>query len=192
MAAGDNGDIVARLKATLPTWFSDSSPVLDALLSGWAASWSFVYALLAYVKQQSRLLTASDGWLDMIAGDFFGLGLQRQPYQTDQSYRTAIQANIFRERGTRAGVIKLCQDITGRTPILIEAGRPQDYGAYGQPTGFYGRGRYGTLSTTPYECFVKVYRPLSGTPQYGIADADIYAAIDAVRPHNVTVWVQLL
>jgi len=192
MATGDTDDIVARLKSTLPLWFTDSTPVLDAILYGWATTWAFVYSLFAYAKKQSRILTASDGWLDMIAGDFFGLGLQRKSFQTDQSYRAAIQANILRERATRAGLIKLCTDVTGRTPIVFEPRRPGDNGAYSQPVGFYGMARYASLTTLPYECFVKAYRPLPGTPQYGISDADIYAAIDSVRPNNVTIWVQLL
>lgn len=193
MAIGDNNDVVTRLKATLPRWFSDSTPILDAVLSGWAATWSFIYSLYAYAKLQTRIATATDGWLDLIAGDFFGTLLQRKTYHTDLSYRAWILASIFRERATRAGLLKLALDITGRTAILIEERRPLDNGAYSQPVAFYSAaGRYGSMSTLPYECFMKVYRPLFATQWYGITDADIYAAIDSVRPNDVTVWVQLL
>ncbi|MDB5966843.1 MAG: hypothetical protein JWQ72_3343 [Polaromonas sp.] len=193
MAAGDQADIRARIKATLPPWFGDANPILDAVVSGLAFAWANVYAIYAYALQQARIKTATDGWLDVISGDFFGAALQRKTYQTDQSYRVAILANIFRERATRTGLLKLALDVTGRAAILIESRRPLDNGAYSQPVAFYSAaGRYGSMSTGPYEVFMKVYRPLPATPQYGISDADIYAAIDAVRPLNVTVWVQLL
>jgi hypothetical protein len=194
MATGDQDDFLARLKSTLPPWFTDDTPILDAVLYGWAATWTFIYALLAYAKQQTRILTASDGWLDMISGDFFGNLLLRKTGQTDQSYRTAIQANIFRERATRDAVTRMSEDITGRTPIVIEQARILDYGIYSGPTSFYGAtARYGSqLLTTKYQCFVKVYRPLPGTQWYGLTDADIYSAIDSVRPVDVTIWVQIL
>lgn len=194
MATGDQNDMLSRLKATLPVgWFPDSTPILDAVLTGWANMWAFLYSLFSYSALQTRLRSATDAWLDMIAGDFFGLGLQRRQGQTDASYRAQILANIFRERATRLGIIKVMQDLTGRTPIVIEPRRPVDNGAYSQPVAFWGKaGRFGSLLTGPYECFVKAYRPLVGSSQYGVTDADIYAAIDSVRMNNVTVWVQIL
>lgn len=184
---------LTRIKSLLPRWFPDTSPILDAVLNGWANSLAFAYSLYAYAKQQTRIRTATDGWLDLIAADYFGALLQRKAYYTDASYRTFILASLLRERATRTGMLKMALDITGRNAILIEARRPLDNGAYSEPVAFYScAGRYGSMSTNPYECFMKIYRPLPGTQWYGITDADIYAAIDLVRPNNVTVWVQLL
>lgn len=193
MAIGDQNDFLARLKMTLPPWFPDATPVLDAVLSGWATTWAFVYSLFSYAKLQTRIRTATDGWLDMIAGDFFGASLQRRTYQTEAAYRSLILTSLLRERATRNALIKIGQDITGRTPILIEPKNPSDSGAYSSGISFYGSaGQYGSLLTNKYECFLKVFRPLVGTQWYGIPDADIYAAVDSVRPNNVTVWVQIL
>ena len=195
MAIGDNNDMLARLRFELPPWFNnDSSPILDAVLYGWGATWAFIYSLYAYAKLQTRILTATDGWLDLIAGDFFGNGLLRYTGQSDSSYRSRIVASIFRERATRYAITKICQDITGRTPIVIEQSRILDFGIYGAPVSFYGAtARYGSLLlTTKYQCFVKVYRPLPGTEWYGLTDADIYAALDSVRPVDVTIWAQLI
>lgn len=194
MATGDQNDMLERLKFTLPPWFPDDSPVLDAVLYGWAAVWAYIYQLLAYVKLQTRILTATDGWLDLIAGDFFGAGLPRKTGQSDTSYRIAIISNIFRERATRNAITRICEDITGRTPIVIEQSRILDFGIYSGPTSFYGAtARYGSqLLATKYQCFVKVYRPLPGSQWHGISDADIYAALDSVRPIDVTIWAQLL
>lgn len=70
MATGDQTDIFRRIKALLPQWFSDNTPVLDALLRGFAYATAFVYVLIAYAARQTRIKTATDGWLDMIAADF--------------------------------------------------------------------------------------------------------------------------
>ncbi len=80
MATGDQQDIFTRLRGYLPRWFGDTaqSPVINALLQGLAYSGAYVYGLYAYAKQQTRILTSSDGWLDMIAADFFGLSVQRK------------------------------------------------------------------------------------------------------------------
>ncbi|WP_394779090.1 hypothetical protein [Undibacterium sp.] len=191
MATGDQNDFLARLKATLPPWFSDVTPVLDAVLYGWSATWAFLYALLSYVKLQIRLQTASDGWLDMIAGDFFGQALQRRSAQSDASYKALILSSIFRERATRAAIIKVMQDVTGRTPVVFEVRRIVDAGAYGKLYGYGAAGGYGSMLVAPYQLFVRAYRPTSGMLQYGVSDSQIYAALDAVRPIDVTIWTQI-
>src|SRR5258708_34314097 len=99
---GDQLDMLARLRTVLPTrWFPDQAPVLDALLSGLAAAWTWAYDQLHYVKAQTRIATASDIWLDIIALDFFGRHLVRRSGQSDAAFRARIQRELFRERGTR-------------------------------------------------------------------------------------------
>jgi len=220
MSVGDQQDIYHRLRGYLPRWFGDEaqSPILNALLQGLAYSGAYIYSLYAYAKLQTRILSATDGWLDMIAADFFGASLQRSANQSDASFRSRIRLNLFRERATRNGMVKALQDLTGRTPKIIEPTRPADTGAYGGPTIGYGvAGAYGSL-LMPYQCFVIAYRPAgTGIPNvagYGIStggyaqpsqadyasmssiqgavtDADIYAAIEATRPVATTVWVNI-
>ncbi|CBJ38345.1 protein of unknown function [Ralstonia solanacearum CMR15] len=217
---GDQSDIYGRLRSYLPRWFGDAaqSPVLNALLQGLAYTGAYVYSLYAYAKLQTRILTATDGWLDMIAADFFGTSLQRAANQSDASFRGRIILNLFRERATRNGMIKVLQDLTGRTPTIIEPTRPADTGAYGAPNiGYSQAGAYGSLQM-PYQAFVIAYRPLgTGIPSvagYGIStggygqasqadwasmsmiqnavqDADIYAAIDATKPVGTIVWASI-
>jgi hypothetical protein len=125
---------------------------------------------------------------------------------------------MFRERATRNSVVKVLQDLTGRTPKIIEPKRPADTGVYGGPLIGYGvAGAYGSLQM-PYQAFVIAYRPLgTGIPsvagygistgaystasqaewaslsmiQQGVTDADIYAAVDSVRPAATIVWVDI-
>ena len=97
--------MLARLRAVLPTyWFPDSAPVLDGLLNGLAAGWAWSYQQLQYVKAQTRIATATDIWLDVIADDFFGNRLSRRPGQSDSALRGRIQRELFRERGTRGAI----------------------------------------------------------------------------------------
>ena len=219
---GDQNDVFARLKSALPQrWFgstADSMPVVDSLLTGIATAMSFIYSLYAYAKLQTRIRTASDGYLDLIAYDFFGASIQRKSNQSDASFRATIIANLFRERATRNAIVKVLQDLTGRTPKIVEPKRPYDTGSYGGPLIGYGvAGAYGSMQM-PYQAFVIAYRPLgSGIPSvagYGIStggysqasqaewaslsmiqnavtDADIYAAIDSVRPAATIVWVDI-
>jgi hypothetical protein len=218
MATGDQSDIILRLKATLPSWFGDNTPILDALLQGLAWAGSFAYSLISYAKLQTRIKTATDGWLDMIAADFFGSLLARAANQSDASFRARIIINLIRERATRKSIIAVLQDLTGRTPLVFEPQRPADTGAYSAPNSGYGvAGGYGSL-LLPYQAFVTAYRPAGtgiplvagygiSTGGYGVAsradlasmdmiqravtDADIYAAIDSVKPSGTTVWTRI-
>lgn len=215
---GDQADIFKRIKALLPRWFGDTTPVIDSLLQGLAWAGSLAYALIAYARLQTRILTATDGWLDMIAADVFGAALLRLTSQTDTSFRGRIIINLFRERATRGGIIRVLQDLTGRTPKVFELLRPIDTGCYGGPTIGYGlAGGYGSI-LLPFQALVVAYRATgSGIPLvagYGIStggygqasradyaalsmitgavtDADIYSAVDNVRPAATTIWVRI-
>jgi hypothetical protein len=219
MAVGDQSDVFARLKTVLPRWFGGITPLLDAVLQGLAQAGSFLYSLYAYAKLQTRILTATDGWLDMISADFLGTALTRKANQTDTSFRAAIIANILREKATRNSIIYVLTALTGRAPKIVEPQRPADTGAYSTPNSGYGAGgAYGSM-LIPFQAFVTAYRPLSsGIPMiagYGIStaaystpsqggeyasisyvqgsvqDADIYAAIAAVEPVATSVWTQI-
>lgn len=131
MATGDQNDITARILATLPPWFSTTTGTIGALIQGGAASLALVYELLTYAAQQTRIKTATGGWLDMISADFFGGGLLRVSGQPDSSFRARILIAMFRERGTRLALSKMLVDLTGRTPKIFEPARPMDAGAYG-------------------------------------------------------------
>ena len=218
MATGDQDDFFRRLKSVLPVqWFNDSNPRLDAVLNGLASALSWVYQLYAYAVLQTRILTATDGWLDIIANDFFGERIKRQAGQTDEDFLNIIRINLFRERGTRQAIIKVLEDLTGHTPKIIEPSRPQDCGGYSMPCMGYGvAGAYGSMSM-PYQAFVIAYRPtgagipyvggytstVSGynTPSRGkyasyteltsVTDAQIYAAVASVKMEGTAVWVRI-
>lgn len=215
---GDQNDAFQRIKAVLPRWFGSDSPLLDALLQGLASASAFVYSLYVYARLQTRIKSATDGWLDMIAADFFGTALQRSANQSDESFRAKIIVNLFRERGTRNAIVRVLTDLTGRAPTIYEPQRPMDTGAYSAPSSGYGlAGSYGSM-LIPYQAFVVAYRQASsGIPNvagygistggYGVAsqadyasilqvigfisDADIYAAIDSVKPAGTTVWTKI-
>lgn len=163
-------DMLSRLKATLPLgWFADSTPVLDSLLSGIAAAWSSFYAQVQTVRNQTRLSTASGFGLDLIANDFFGAGLTRGG-DTDEAFRSRIAKELLRPRGTRAALVSILTDRTGRPPLVFEPARPADTGAYVRasdpPAGLaYGEaGGWGSLMM-PFQALVVAYRPEeSGIP----------------------------
>jgi hypothetical protein len=189
--------MLARLRTVLPTrWFPDSAPVLDGLLSGLAAGWSWAYQRLQYVKAQTRIATATDIWLDVIANDFFGSRLPRRAGLGDEAFRNRIQRELFRERGTRGAIIAALQDLTGRTPLVFEPARSTDTGGYMSPIGAGGGVGYGSAGgwgslALPFQCFITAYRPIGsgiatvcgwGGPAGGYCQGTIeYASLEMVQ-----------
>ncbi|GEP00624.1 hypothetical protein [Methylobacterium haplocladii] len=131
MAVGDADDMLARLRTLLPPWFPDEAPILDGLLGGIAALLAFVHGLIAYAKAQTRIATATGGWLDLIAFDFFGLRFLRRAAETDDAFRPRILRELLRPRATREAIRRALVDLTGREPVLQELWNPGDCGGYG-------------------------------------------------------------
>ncbi len=215
---GSSADIINRLKAVLPSkWFGDQTPVLDALLTGIAASWVGLYALLQTVRAQARIGTASGIWLDIAAGDYLGPRLPRRTGETDSSYRLRIQTNLTAPRATRLAVGEMLSGLTGRSAAIFEPLNPADTGGYGSVgLGYNLVGGYG-CRTIPYQFFITAYRPNAApTPNqsgynagpggyntaplsYGgfgefpdtLTDADILADIAAALPTGAIAWTRI-
>jgi hypothetical protein len=218
MAIGDTKDTTNRLWALLPfSWFSKAAtPFLSSLLAAPAAALSWLFSLYAYAKLQTRIATATDGFLDLIAQDYFGIALVRSLGQTDTAFRARILAGLFPQRVTRGAIVSILTTLTGYVPRVIELQNPGDIGGYRMPNCGYGvAGAYGS-KVMPFQVFVTAYRPpISGVPLvagyrstiggYGVGgieyttranvtgptDANIVAAIESVRPAAVTVWTQI-
>lgn len=144
MATGDTGDMLRRLRALLPPWFPSpgSVPVLDGALTGIATTLSFVYSLYAYAILQTRIATATDAWLDIIAWTYFGAALGRNPGETDASFRGRILAGLIQPRVTVAAIQAALVELTGYPVRLIEPFAAGDTGAWkmrgsGKPISFY-------------------------------------------------------
>lgn len=166
---GDQTDIAGRLRSVLPArWFGDATPVLDNLLNALATGWAYMFELLGYTQRQTRITSASDVWLDLVALDFFGPGLPRARGQSDQTFRPVVLRNILRSLGTRAALISAISDLTGRAPQVFEPRNTTDTGGYGSLAvtgsilgggcGYCLKGGWGSLSL-PYQCFVTAFRP---------------------------------
>ncbi len=218
--SGDQTDILGRLKAGLPTgWFQAPTPILDSVLSGFAAVLAQAYSLIQFAKLQTRIATATDGFLDLISRDYLGTTLPRNSGEMDGTFRSRIQAAILRQKATRAGMIATLVALTGRVPVIVVPSTPNDVGAYGVSTsGYRVAGYYGSL-LLPYQCFITAYRALgSGIPNvagygistagYGVAsqncycdlsqvtgsvpDSAIYAAIAATEAEGTICWTEIL
>jgi hypothetical protein len=215
---GDQQDCLNRIKALLPRgWFNGSTPVLDALLQGMAWAFALVYSLIQYAKLQTRIATATDGFLDLIAYDFFGTTLLRRQQETDAPYRARILATLLREKVTRKGMNDALVTLTGRAPIIFEPARPADAGCWGT-TGFAwgAAGGWGSLLLRA-QTFVTAFRPAGqgipnvagwgtnyagwGCPYFcwtslsqvtgAVTDADIYETIAATAAAGTEVWTRI-
>jgi hypothetical protein len=142
VATGDPGDIRARLKSVLPAgWFEEAgatsgtsaspTPILDAMLAGFGAVLSWAWGLLSYARAQTRLGTASDGWLELAAQDYFGEGnFPRFAGESDPAYAARILANLLPQADTRAALSAAIAAVTGRAPRITELWRPLDTGCW--------------------------------------------------------------
>lgn len=182
-----NSDIVARLFKWLPDgWFPRTIGTrIFAMLAGMAAPLSTVLAQITYVRLQTRVRSATDGFLDMISYDYFGDGLPRLSAEVDDVFRARILANLVRERVTRQGIITTLTTLTGRVPRVFEPKRPMDTGGWGgNPFGGYGvAGGYSNPSIQTMQALIVAYRGNSAT------DAAIFAAVDAAKPIATEIWV---
>jgi hypothetical protein len=219
MTTGSQKDTVRRIKSLLPNgWFQGDTPILDAVLAGIAWALAQVYSFAAYARLQTRITTATDGFLDLISYDFFGIGLPRKLNEPDSSFRTRIKSLLLLERATRAGLIKTLTALTGRIPWVFEPANTGDTGGLNTNSmGLNAAGGLGNLSL-PFQCFVIAYRPVGqgipniaglGYPQGAlntpsqsalsnlsqivgaITDADIYRTIDSVMPVGTIAWTQI-
>lgn len=172
----DPQNMLGRLEAALPRgWFPDTSPVLDVPLSGSAALLNQLYQLLSYIKQQTRIATAGDVFLDLIAQDYLGWRVSRRPGQGDDAFRRRIQVEILRPRATRQALISALTDLTGVAPQVFEPRWAPDTGGVGWQgmtvgtglsvggAGVVGAGGWGSLNL-PFQFFVTAY---SGNSQIG-------------------------
>src|ERR1700687_2679790 len=115
MATGDPQDIVTRLRAVLAPWFPDpsQSPNLNAILSGIGDVMSVCYAFIQYAAAQTRLGTASGGWIDLWGWDYLGAKVTRRTAELDSQLKARIIKEIFRDRCTRNSVSVMLNDLTG-------------------------------------------------------------------------------
>jgi hypothetical protein len=180
---GDLTDIVSRLWAVLPKrWFAEQSPNLEAMLTCIATPWVWLHDLICYVIKQTRLRTATDEWLDLMAVDYFGYKIKRKSNEADFPYRARIQAALLREAATRAAVSSCMEYLIGTKPAIFEPANCMDTGSYGLLTGdpnmpgtglAYGQaGGWGSLGL-PFQFFVSATRPatpgVSMVAGYGIS-----------------------
>lgn len=195
MAIGDQGDISNRLKKLLPySWFPNPTVVLNGVLQGYAVVSASIYSMLKYAKAQTRMRTTTDAFVDIAGYDFVGARLPRYSGESDASYRNRIIAEVLRFRNTRLAIVKVLQELTGRTPILFEPWNTADTGGIGINFAlaggpFAGNGFLGSTSM-PYMIFVNAFRPFTswGLP---VTDADIYSAVNNVRAAGITAWVNI-
>ena len=188
MATGDAQNIFSRLKHYTVNWFGTESPLLDCIYDGFAASYSFIYYVIDYVKKQTRIKTETDANLDLIAKDFFGDWLKRYPKESDNSFRNRILMNLLREKATREGMRKILFLLTGIEPIIIEPWRGQDCGYYNVPStlAYDTVGRYGS-NLFAYQAFIIVFRKIvNGASNYG-AYNQVYWGYNVVPPPKMLV-----
>ena len=219
MAIGDTANINARLAKLLPSsWFSRSSnPILGAVTGAISDTFAQTYALIQFSKLQTRISTATGGFLDLIGLDYFGLRVQRKASQTDASWAKSIKAEIVRPRQTRASIVKAVNDLTNTPVTIFEPWNAGDTGGFGAAFAFGETAAAWGSTAYPYTVFVTAVEPVgAGIPslsgfnntwggfgagafafadlsrvQGNVTNQNIYDAIEATRAAGVTAWVNI-
>ena len=187
------------------------------MLTGLGTTWAWTYDRLKYAQSQTRIATASEEWLDLIAQDYLGNTLRRRMGESDASYRSRILLEILRVRDTRPALTSILTDLTGTPPFIFEPRNPMDTGGYNvaQSLAYGVAGGYGNLNL-PYQLFLLVDLPIVspvsvgniagyGVPigAYGtgaleyisaeiiaatLSDVDVYEAINDVMAAGTIAW----
>ena len=171
-------DMVRRMRLALPLrWFGDDAPVLDGLLAGWGTAWAGLHAMLALVRRQARLGTATGMMLDTVAGDLFGGRVMRRG-MADQEYRERIRAAMARGRMTRAALVAAVLNAGAEDVRVFEPSRPADTGVWGA-MGYGVAGGWGSLAM-PGQLLLRVTAANPGAVRAAVLDA---------LPAGVTAWM---
>lgn len=174
----DQAKILFNLKSVLPNWFGDApTPILDAVLNGYAKNAETQYLSYMYVKLQTRIKTATDDNLDLISKDYFGDRLRRRQHESDDLYRKRILATLLQEKATYLGMRNALFLLTGFYPIIIE---PSGLGAAGMALDVAESGGLDVAGvmgeSMPYQCFITVFvGNESSMAQFGGLDTSGFA-----------------
>jgi hypothetical protein len=123
----DQDDMLKRLLGQLPAgWFGTEHPTLDAIMTAFAAMYAEIEAEAQYLKDQMRIATADLPFLELMGYDYLNGQFPPRYQESPNTYRVRLKANILRERNTRQAYISVLQDLTGRTPIVLEGFMPLD------------------------------------------------------------------
>lgn len=137
MAVGDPNDILKDVVSVLPPgWFTESgastgtaqskTPIRDMVLAGVASVGSWAYSLFQGVQGQTRIATATGGWLDIASTDLFAGALPRVAGESDAAFRARIKANLFAKADTRAAIQNALAVLTGKPVRMMEPWAPAD------------------------------------------------------------------
>lgn len=220
MISGTQEDFAQRLAALLPAgWYPNAivgdgtNPVLDSTLSATGQALSRLWTLLTYVQMQTRISSASEANLDVIAQDFLGSEIVRKVNETDDQFRTRIQQAILAPRITREALSQNIEALTGTKPTIVVPSSANDTGAWDTAQTAWDVGLWGS-EDIPRDVFITVTLPPGGgvpnamgwdvgawdSPQtvwtddsmavVGITEQDVYDVINRTRPVNVRVWVK--
>jgi hypothetical protein len=221
----ETAGFAARLRALLPySWFPtttagqpSNSPVLDGVLKGYGAVWAGLWQQLQYAILQTRIATATDRFLEMLAADYLGAGFLRKPGETDTAFQVRIKAAIFAPEVTRTAIISRVTALTGIAPKFVEAFNPTDCGGWNQNAWGWGSGGAWGNHKATCQFFIVAYRPrivpvannngwggflsgwgvglwrwLSGVQMApAVSDQDIINAILAAKAEGIVAWVQI-
>lgn len=149
--------IVEVMYKYLPPWWDDENPVLDAILRGFGSIAAFIYCNMVYIKNQTRIMTATDINLDYIALDYLWDLLKRCPGESDATFRAAILKLLLAPRVTKQAMIDRLTDLTGRVPIIYEA--------FEGDNSFYNHAFLNSPTSTlggdgAYQAWITAFRPL--------------------------------
>ena len=132
-----------------------------------AGAW--VYQQLQYAKAQTRIATATDVWLDIIARDFFGDRLFRRvgPRRRGIWEQSDPARTVPGTRDTRCHRRGACRISRGARRDCVRAGPVERYGrvrfVQRRPrrlaSGYGSAGGWGSLAL-PFQCFITAYRPV--------------------------------
>ncbi len=179
---------LSKLIALTPkNWYSDAALAFGGVYYGFILIAALEYGLFGdninFVQLQTRISTATGGFLDLVSQDFLGSSLPRLPGEPDSSFRTRILAAVLREKATRNGMIAALNAINAPIMTMTEPWFPMDCGGYAEMDS-----QTGTLTSN------SGFFPSYGGPGYSITaytqniNTDEFITSPTVIPEGLTIY----
>ena len=181
-------DFVYRLLENFPAdWSSDearsSGGVLHSLFSSVGAELEYSLDQVQFIFDATRVRTATEEALDLVAKDFFGTDVRRSTGEGDTAFRQRILAQLLAPAVTIEAIKRAIEIFTGKPAVLFEPwnlsnGSFLDANVYlGISTPGYG-GRLNDPGLR-YQFFVEAKLPgYSSNNEYPVYAIDRYFSLD--------------
>ena len=169
---------------TDPNVLANASQNIDAMLLCGGYELSTIYGQIEGVEPEIYLQTATGVNLDLIALDYFGDLIQRQPGQSDASFRAEIEASFFNIGPTYNDIYRTLTKLVGSNSRILQQ-IPQEQAWNVSNWGWNSPTAVWCASSQTAQVLAQMPPQQTASQQY-----IVNSALALTRPAGVRIWGQ--